>query len=393
MKGNILIGQSGGPTSVINASLAGAVEGVLEAGARGKIFGMQFGIEGFLEDRLIDLGALSSDERKLLALTPSSALGSCRYKLKDDDLPVILERLKKQDIRYLFLAGGNDTMDTIHRIEAFARKEGYELYGVGIPKTVDNDLFGTDHTPGYGSAARYTALSLLQSGQLARDMQRVDRFVIHQTVGREAGWLAASSIMAKQGEGDAPHLIYLPERPLSREQVLKDVQECIKAYGFCSIVCGEGIIWRDGTPVSASAAKDGFSNIEFGAMGGTSAAISLHQLIHEETGYRGEFQITESLSMCADDRASATDRSEAFSCGLEAARLAASGGSGSMICMERLAGDYAVRYGTVPLSEVAVRAKPMPDHYINESGNGVTDAFLDYLRPLVGDMPKYQRLW
>lgn len=394
MKGNVLIGQSGGPTAVINASVAGVLDHLAEAGVQEKIYGMQFGIEGFMEDRLLDLGALNQKERDLLKLTPSSALGSCRYKLKDEDLPGIIEKMKQYDIRYLFLAGGNDTMDTVHRIEAYARSTGYEFFGIGVPKTVDNDLFGTDHTPGFGSAARYTALSVRQSGQLARDMQRVDRFVIHQTVGREAGWLAASSVMAKREEGDAPHLIYLPERKLNREKVLADVKDSIERYGFCSIVCGEGILWEDGTPVSASSSKDRFSNIEFGAMGGGSAALALHQLIHRETSYRGEFQITESLSMCADDRASEVDREEAHGCGVQAAKYALEGKSGVMVSMKRKAGaDYTVEFGEAPLEDVAVRAKPMPDEYINEEGNGVSPAFIEYLRPLVGEMPEYQRLW
>ncbi len=393
MKGNILIGQSGGPTAVINASVAGIADAIPDGGAQ-KVYGMKFGIEGFLQDLLLDLGRLTRDELDLLRKTPSSALGSCRYKLADEDLPLVLEKLRKHDIRYFFLAGGNDTMDTIHRVERYARTSGYELFGVGVPKTVDNDLFGTDHTPGYGSAARYTALSVLQSGQLARDMQKVDQFVIHQTVGREAGWLAASSVLARRHEGDAPHLVYIPERPLSRERVLDDVKTSVAGYGFCSIVCGEGILWEDGTPVSSTASRDNFSNIEFGAMGGGSAALALHQLISKETGFRGEFQITESLSMCADDRVSEVDRREAFNCGREAARLAAEGVSGVMVSMKREPGsEYRISYGQVPLHDVAIKAKPMPDAWINGEGNGVSSGFIDYARPLVGELPRYMRLW
>jgi 6-phosphofructokinase 1 len=393
VKGNILIGQSGGPTAVINASIAGIVDAIPREEGQ-KLYGMKFGIEGFLQDLLLDLGRLTREELDLLRRTPSSALGSCRYKLADQDLPLVLDKLRKHDIRYFFLAGGNDTMDTIHRVEQYARTAGYELFGIGVPKTVDNDLFGTDHTPGYGSAARYTALSVLQSGQLARDMQKVDQFVIHQTVGREAGWLAASSVLARRREGDAPHLVYIPERPLSPERVLDDVNTSVAEFGFCSIVCGEGVLWEDGTPVSSTASRDKFSNIEFGAMGGGSVALALHQLISKETGFRGEFQITESLSMCADDRASEVDRLEAYLCGSEAARLAARGVSGVMVSMKRESGsEYVISYEQVPLHEVAVRAKPMPGAWINSEGNGVNSEFIDYVRPLAGDLPRYQRLW
>ncbi|MGO8694843.1 MAG: diphosphate--fructose-6-phosphate 1-phosphotransferase [Rectinemataceae bacterium] len=393
MKGNVLIGQSGGPTAVINASLVGAVEGCLDAGLEGSVLGMRFGIEGFMEGRLLDLGRQRPATLAALMKTPSSVLGSSRHKLRDEDFPRILELLRSSDIRYFFLIGGNDTMDTVHRIEAYCRGRGYALCGIGIPKTVDNDLFGTDHTPGFPSAARYVALSVMQAGRLGRDMRRVDAFVVHQTVGREAGWLAASSALARRSEGDAPHLIYLPERRLRPESVVEEVRGCIERRGWCSIVCGEGILWEDGSPVSSSRERDRFSNTEFGAMGGASAALGLHSLVREATGLRGEFQVTESLSMCADDRVSELDREEAYACGRRAVELAAEGASGVMVSIGRAAGPaYAASYGTVALSEVAVRAKPMPEAYLARGRADVTPAFLDYLRPLVGGLPEYADL-
>jgi 6-phosphofructokinase 1 len=393
MKGNVLVGQSGGPTAVINSSLVGVVEGCLDAGMGGAVLGMRFGIEGFMEGRLVDLGRQSPATLAALRKAPSSVLGSSRHKLHEDDFPRILELLRVYDIRYFFLIGGNDTMDTIHRVEAYCRAHGYELRGIGIPKTVDNDLYGTDHTPGFPSAARYVALSVMQAGRLARDMQRVDSFVVHQTVGREAGWLAASAALARRGDGDAPHLIYLPERRLRPERVVAEVHACIERRGWCSIVCGEGVLWEDGRPVSEARERDRFSNTEFGAMGGASAALGLHRLIREATGLRGEFQVTESLSMCADDRVSELDRSEAYACGRRAVKLASEGLSGVMVSIGRAEGPgYAPTYGTVPLSEVAVRAKPMPDEYISQGNADVTPAFLDYLRPLVGALPEYADL-
>jgi 6-phosphofructokinase 1 len=393
MNGNAIIGQSGGPTSVINSSLCGVIQKASQSKNIDKIYGMRFAIEGFLNDEIIDLSAVDPQVIEGLRHTPGSALGSCRHKLQEEDLPVILELFKKYNIRYFFLIGGNDTMDTIHRVEAYCKIQNYDLIGVGVPKTVDNDLFGTDHTPGFASAARYVALSTQQGGVLASDMQRVDKFVIQQTVGRDAGWLAASSAMARKREGDAPHLIYIPERPLNREKVLSDVKTVVGKYGWASIVCGEGITWEDGTPVSASQAKDKFSNVEFGAMGGSSAALNLHQLISNEFGYRGEFQITESLPMSGIDRASEVDLQEAYDCGVKAVELADEGKTGVMVSIVRESNNpYKVILKTAPLSDVAIKAKPMPDEYIAESGADITAAFIDYLKPLIGEFPTYSIL-
>jgi 6-phosphofructokinase len=393
INGNALIGQSGGPTSVINSSLAGVIETALASSFIENVYGMNFGIEGFMKEWLIDLGRQPRKIIEGLRHTPSSALGSSRHKVQANDLPVILNVLKKFNIRYFFLIGGNDTMDTIHRVEEYCRGENYELRGIGIPKTVDNDLFGTDHTPGFASAAKSNILNVMQAGVLARDMQKVDKFVIYQTIGRDAGWLAAATAMAKRNEDDAPHLIYAPEFHFSRDKFLKDVDKCIKAYGWVSIVCGEGLKYADGTPVSASITKDKFNNTEFGAMGGASVATSLHRMISDEFGYRGEFQITESLIMCDFVRASVVDLEEAYQCGVEAVKLAAGGESGVMVSIRRISNSpYSVEYGKVPLNEVAVSAKPMPAEYFNSEGNHVSPLFLEYMKPLAGNLPEFVRL-
>ncbi|ADN01230.1 diphosphate--fructose-6-phosphate 1-phosphotransferase [Spirochaeta thermophila] len=393
MKGAALVGQSGGPTSVINASLAGIIEGVRERSG-GRIYGMRFGIEGFLEGDLLDLSSLPDQEVGLLKATPGSALGSTRRKLTDEDLPRVRELLEKYDIRYLFLIGGNDTMETIHRVEAYCRRTGYELFGVGVPKTVDNDLVGTDHTPGYPSAARYVALSVLQGGRLAADMQRVDKFAIYQTVGRDTGWLAAASVVAKRRPDEAPHLICVPERPLTLDRFLADVERAIASYGYCYIVVGEGVVWEDGTPVSASQEKDSFSNIEFGAMGGASAALTLHRILKDRLGLRGEFQIPESLAMCASDRVSAIDREEAYACGRKAVTYASEGRSGIMVTIERSSSKpYRFTLGSIPLGEVARKTKPMPDEFLTPEGHFVSEAFEEYIRPLVGDIERFARLF
>lgn len=392
-KGNALIGQSGGPTTVINSSLAGVIEAAMKSSAINEIYGMHYGIEGFMQEWLYDLGKQPHKIIEGLRRTPSSALGSSRHKVQEKDLPVILELFKKYNIRYFFLIGGNDTMDTIHRVEEFCRMKSYELTGIGIPKTVDNDLFGTDHTPGFPSAAKSNILNVMQAGFLARDMQKVDKFVIYQTIGRDAGWLAAATALARKNEDDAPHLIYAPEFKFSREKYLKDIDSCIKKYGWVSVVCGEGLKYEDGTPVSAATTRDKFNNIEFGAMGGSSVGLNLHRMIADEFGFRGEFQITESLIMCDYARASAVDLDEAYSCGAEAVRLAEKGETGYMVSIKRISNKpYAIEFGKVPLKDVAVSAKPMPLEYFNKEGNNVSPEFLDYMRPLAGDLPEFVRL-
>ena len=391
IKGNALVGQSGGPTSVINASLQGIILAAEASKVIETLYGMRFGIDGFLSGNMVNLSAQSREIIEGLASTPSSALGSSRYKLKDEDLPEIRKVFENHNIRYFFLIGGNDTMDTIHRIEVYCRNHGYDLRGIGIPKTVDNDLFGTDHTPGYASAARFNALSVQQSGRLARDMQKVDSFVIYQTIGRDAGWLAAAAALARKENGDPPHLIYCPERSFHKNEFLEDAKACIEKYGYVSVVVSEGLKYPDGTPVSASEKQDKFGNVEYGAMGGSSVGLSVHRILADATGLRGEFQITESLPMCAVDRAEPGDVERAAGCGAEAVRLASAGETGYMVTITRdESGDFG--YGRAELSDVAVRAREMPPEMINERGNDITEAFLDYARPLISPLPDYVSL-
>jgi len=393
LKGNAIVGQSGGPTSVINSSLAGVVEGGLSSANIDRVFGMRFGIEGVLGDFLLDLGKEDADLWSKMKTTPSSALGSSRHKLTDADFEPILEQIKKYDIRYFFMIGGNDTMDTIHRVVEYANSTGYEMVGVGVSKTVDNDLFGTDHTPGFPSAARYVALSVQQGGRLARDMQKVDQFSVFQTVGRSAGWLPAAAACARSEAGDAPHIILLPERPFDKAAFLAAVKKNYDAHGFVSVVCGEGITHADGSPVSASETTDKFDNVEFGAMGGACAAMTLHSIISQEFGWRGEFQVTESLQMSAADRAVQVDIDEAYACGRRAVELAEGGTSGVMVTIQRESDEpYTTGFGEIPLAEVANAERPMPDEYISDCGMDVTEAFLTYARPLVGELPTFASL-
>jgi 6-phosphofructokinase 1 len=393
IKGNALIGQSGGPTSVINSSLAGVIEAGINSPFIENVYGMHFGIEGFMKEFIIDLGRQPKQVIEGLRKTPSSALGSSRHKLMDNELDHILKILRKYNIRYFFMIGGNDTMDTINRIEAYCRLNKYELIGIGIPKTVDNDLFGTDHTPGFPSAAWSNILNVMQAGVLARDMQKVDQYVVYQTIGRDAGWLAAATAMARKREEDAPHLIYTPEFHFDRLKFLADVEKCIKKYGWVSVVCGEGLKYADGTPVSASTAKDKFNNTEFGAMGGASVGLNLHRMISSEFGCRGEFQITESLIMSDFVRALKTDLDEAFMCGEEAVRLAGKGETGNMVCIRRVSDEpYKIVFDRVPLNDVAIAARPMPPDYFNDEGNFVSPSFYKYMKPLAGELPDFSEL-
>ena len=393
LNGNLLIGQSGGPTSVINSSLAGVIEEARKNMAIKGIYGMNYGISGFIKEQIINLGLQPDNVISGLRKTPSSALGSSRHKVTDDDLPIILNLLEKYNIRYLFLIGGNDTMDTIQRIETYCSDQKYELIGIGIPKTVDNDLLVTDHTPGFPSAARYNILSVLQGGWLGRDMKKVDKFIVYQTIGRDAGWLAASTALAKKDEDDAPHLIYCPERIFSTEDFLSDAEKCISKYGWLSVVVSEGLKFQDGTPVSTAKTKDKFNNIEFGAMGGASTGMSIHKMLYENFGYRGEFQVTESLNMSSIDRAEKSDLEEAYQCGAAAVKTALEGNSGYMITIERISNNpYKTISGKTKLSNVAINTKEMPADYLNKKGNFVTEKFLNYAAPLFSDIPEYIQL-
>lgn len=236
-------------------------------------------------------------------------------------------------------------------------------------------------------------LSVAQSGVLARDMQKVDKFVIYQTIGRDAGWLAAATALAKKHESDAPHLIYCPERLFIKDQFIEDAENCIAEYGWVSIVVSEGLLYPDGTPVSAAEEKDSFNNKEFGAMGGASVGLNVHKILKDATGFRGEFQITESLNMCAIDRAAPIDLQEAFDCGKEAVNLASEGNSGYMVTIERVSDNpYRTVFGKTELSNVAIRAKSMPEDFINKRGNFVTYKLINYMRPLIGEIPSYIQL-
>ena len=391
MRGIAIVAQTGGPTSVINSSLAGIISQCLKEENVDEVWGCHFGMKGLLEEDFIDLTEAPVD---LLKQTPGSALGSSRIKLKPENMPRVLEVFKKYNIRYFFGIGGDDTQLNVYEVEKYCREQGYELGGMGCPKTVDNDLPLTDHTPGFPSAARYTALSVFQGGRLTRDMQKVDQFVIYQTIGRSAGWLAAAPYGFKEKESDPPHIILMPERPFNEEKFVKYFKECYDKYGFVSIICGEGVTDENGNAVSATKVEDDFGNREFGAMGGVSVGMEIHKIISNHfPEMRGEFQVTESLPMCADDRVVEIAVKEAFELGVKAVELAANGETGYMTVIERIESpEYKTTIGKVPLCDVGGKQKPIPDEYIAPNGMDMTPKFNEYIRPLLGKKPEYADL-
>lgn len=388
LRGACVIGQSGGPTSVINASALGAIETALDEECITKVYGMANGIKGLLEDRLYDLDQEDRDELHLLLHTPSSALGSCRYKLadpdKDDtDYKRILEIFKKYDIRYFFYNGGNDSMDTCNKISKFLLKHGYECRVMGIPKTIDNDLDLTDHCPGYGSAAKYVATTCMEVYRDAAVYGEGSVTVI-EVMGRNAGWLTAASALAS-AQGCGPELIYLPEVPFDLEKFIRDIKEVLAVRKDVMVAVSEGIKDKDGVYISSyftdtEKDKDAFGHIR---MGGLAPNLAGYAGARVDARVRGiELSL---LQRCAAHIGSENDVNESYSAGKEAVNAAVSGITDKMVGFERVYNDgvYECRTILVDLEKVANKEKKVPMEWINETGNGLLKPFLDYATPLI----------
>lgn len=397
LKGACIIGQSGGPTSVINASAYGVIDTALKSGVITRVLGAEHGIKGVLNDRLFDMGQEDPEELRLLKYTPSSALGSCRYKLADPavddtDFKRILEIFKKYDVRYFFYNGGNDSMDTCNKINQYMQSVGYECRVMGVPKTIDNDLYGTDHCPGYASAAKYIATSIMEV-YLDSHVYDTGMIVIMEIMGRHAGWLAAASALA--GEyGAGPDLIYLPETDFDMPKFIEDVKRVYAEKGNCLVAVSEGIHYADGGFVSDAKVEktDGFGHAQMGGL----AAI-LAEVIKEETGAKVRGIELNLLQRCGAHLASETDIEESFMAGKAAVENAIAGINGRMIAFERgiQNGHYACKTKLVPLMEVANVEKNIPREWINEDGTGVTHRFIEYALPLIQgepDLPKQDSL-
>lgn len=386
LKGAAIFGQSGGPTSVINSSAAGVFLTALKADCITKVYGAANGIKGILEENFYDMGEESEEELLLLKNTPSSALGSVRYKLADADVDDtdykrLLEVFKKYNIRYFFYNGGNDSMDTCNKISKFMQKSGYECRVMGVPKTIDNDLFGTDHCPGYASAAKYIATSLMEVYQDARVYDK-GSIIIIEIMGRNAGWLTAASALAAF-KGAGPDLIYLPELDFDREKFTADVARIAAANnGNCMIAASEGIKYANGQYVADSGVRDKFGHAQLGGV-----AAALGEMAREAVpGYRVRTIELSLLQRCAAHCGSQRDIDEAFTAGKTAVEMAVAGKTDYCIGFERATdanGGYVCNMKLIPLSDVANTEKKVPREWINDEGNFVNDKFIDYALPLI----------
>jgi 6-phosphofructokinase 1 len=386
-KGNMLIAQSGGPSMVINQSLVGAVMTAKESRSVGKIFGALHGIQGILDERFIDLRKESRATLEAVANTPASALGSVRRKPTPEDCQAIFKVLRKLEIRYFFYIGGNDSAETVHIINEEAVKAEYGISCFHIPKTIDNDLRESDHTPGYGSAARFVACAVKGDDLDNRALGGVKIDVI---MGRNAGFLTAAAALARTESDDGPHLIYLPERAFSMDRFVKDVKAAMKLYGRCVVAVSEGITDRTGTPILAAYTQetDSHGNVQLSGTGALGDLLA--KVLKERAGIKRVRADTFGyLQRSFPGIASATDAMEARLVGVAAVKAAVEDeiSSGSIAIKRRDTKAYNVDFAVVTLRCVARETRCMPADFINKAGNGVTQAFIDYARPLVGPLP------
>ena len=382
--GAAIIGQSGGPSAVINASAYGVIKTALESESITTVYGAFHGIVGVLNDRLMIMDKEDPKELEKMLYTPSSALGSCRYKIADPDADDtdykrILEIFKKYNVRYFFYNGGNDSMDTCNKINRYMQKVGYECRVFGVPKTIDNDLFGTDHCPGFASAAKYIATSVME---VSRDCQVYDKgmITIIECMGRHAGWLTAATALAG-AKGDGPDLIYLPEVDFDMEDFLDDVIRIYNGRGSCLVAVSEGIHYADGAFVSEAKASstDGFGHAQLGGL-----AARLANIVKAATGAKVRGIELSLLQRCAAHCASGTDIEESFNSGKLAVEAALRGESGKMVGFRCDRKDgYVCHYELFNLEDVANYEKKVPLEWITSDNAYVTEDFIDYCMPLI----------
>ncbi len=385
---NMVIAQSGGPSMVINQSLVGAVLEARKSSKIGKILGARHGILGILGNDYIDLRKPSERKLEAIAETPSSALGSCRRKPDAADCRAIFEAFRKLDVGYFFYIGGNDSADAARIVAEEAEKEGYPLVVYHIPKTIDNDLRSCDHTPGFGSAARFVA-SAIRGDDL--DNRALGGVKIDVIMGRDAGFLTAASALARTRDDDGPHLIYLPEVPFSETKFIKDVKSVMKKLGRCVCAVSEGIRGRDGVPIGAklgSGEKDSHGNVQMSGTGALGDALA--RLVKAKAGVKRVRADTFGyLQRSFPGIASKTDQKEARAAGAAAVKAALKGKltKGTIAIVRKPGAKYAVTFEAQPVANAAKYTRSVPDAFIAPNGHDVTKAFLAYARPIVGALP------
>ncbi|NDH00935.1 MAG: 6-phosphofructokinase [Opitutae bacterium] len=381
--GNCLVAQSGGPTAVINASVAGVISEALNQECIEEIYGGMNGVLGILKEDLIDLAEESQQNIRGLRYTPASALGTCRFKLKrDQEYERILEVFEAHNIRYFFYCGGNDSQDTADKISKLAQSKGYTLRVIGVPKTIDNDLVTTDHCPGYGSVVKYLCSVVKESALDHEAMGQHDLVSIIEVMGRNAGWIAAGTTLAKSKENpnDAPHLIYLPELPFSQDRFVEDVQNVLKKNRYCMVVVGEGLVDKDGNYVANSASgQDAFGHQQLGGVGDY-----LANFIEQNLAVKARSCKLGIGQRAAAHCSSQTDNDEAFMAGQAAVQAAMAGETDKMVILVRGEWEtYSCETGLAPLSEIANGVKEIPSDWISEDGVSMTAKFIKYAQPLI----------
>lgn len=388
LRGNLLVGQSGGPTAVINASLLGIVEEARQHGEIECILGAHFGLVGLVHDDLLDLSA--EDPARLLTVghSPAAALGTCRRRFTSGDAERVLAVLSAHDVRFFLYTGGNDSADTAHQLQVLADQRGYELRCLGVPKTIDNDLAHMDHTPGYGSIARYVAIAARDCAYDAAAIATTDQVTILEVMGRNAGWVAAASALARAHPDDAPHLIYVPEHPVIEDDVVRQVRQVVKQHGYAVVVVTETIRDEHGTPWARRTGDDGFGHIRLAG-----AAERMAALIEEKLEFKARFNKPGSLQRSAGWCVSPVDWQEAYVAGRTAVAQAVGGARDVMVTLLRHPGSsYACTTGLAPLVEIAHAERRLPPQFLGDNAQ-ISDAFVTYARPLIGgDLPQYAHL-
>lgn len=389
-RGNALIGQSGGPTCVINQSLVGIVEAAVGSDAIDGVYGAVHGIKGVLEEHWIDLGRESKETLEAVASTPCAALRSVRKKPTREECERALANFKKHDVRYFFYIGGNDSAETAHIVNEIAVAENYDVRLFHVPKTIDNDLRVTDHCPGYGSAAKFVAQAFMGDNQDNRSLPGIKIDVV---MGRHAGWLTAASALARQHEGDGPHLIYLPERSLTWEQFASDVGRVYEEHGRCLVAVSEGVHGPDGELLIQSKEVDSHGNVQLSGTGalGDLMAAKVKEALGSDLRVRAD--TFGYLQRSFAGLSSEVDAREARQVGRKAVEVATSGERphGSIVLERSSDEPYECGVGCTDLSNVARETRDMPDEYIDGHAD-VTEAFLRYARPLTGALPQLGRL-